>query len=119
MICMKKLVILFALFSFLASCSKENDTSGKLPQWLQDRIAADEKEIAADPQSGKDLGAWIEYTYQDSTFFEYHNLLMSSLPKVYHFSGIEINYILPEYTEYQNGKCCKKFVWKGKSYIED
>jgi hypothetical protein len=116
---MKYLLAALTLLIVLASCAKDKETASELPLWLQEAIAADEKEIAADPQSGKDLGAWIQYTYKDEVYFEYHNLLMSSLPKVYHFDSTEINYTLPEYTEYQNGKCCKKFVWKGKSYFED
>ena len=86
---------------------------------MSERIAADEKEIAAEPNSDKDLGAWIAYTYDDSTYFEYHNLIMSSLPKVYYYSGTEMDFSQPVYTEYQSGKCCKKFIWKGKGYIID
>jgi hypothetical protein len=116
---MRKFLLIFTLLALIASCSKDKDTSEQLPAWLQERIAADEKEIASNPQSGLDLGAWIQYTYQDSTFYEYHNLLMSSLPKVYHSDGTEVNFTSVEYTAYQQGKCCKKFVWKGKSYFED
>jgi len=116
---MHKLLLIVALFSVLISCSKETEITNDLPGWLQERIAEDEKEIAANPQSGNELGAWIQYSYDGSVYFEYHNLLLSSFPKVYSFVGTEMNFALPIYTEYQNGKCCKKFVWKGKSYIED
>ena len=111
-------ILLFLLY-LLVSCAKDTDTGEVLPAWLQERIAADEKVIASDPQSGLDLGAWIQYTYQDSTYYEYHNLIMSSLPKVYNSDGIEVIFTTAEYTEYQQGKCCRKFVWKGKSYFED
>ena len=118
---MRKFLILFAFLALVASCSKDkdNDTENQLPAWLQERIAADEKESAANPQSGLDLGAWLQYSYKDSVYFEYHNLLMSSLPKVYQYDGTEVNFMPVEYADYQKGKCCKKFVWKGKSYFED
>lgn len=116
---MRNSLLLFVLFSVLISCSKEKEIEVDLPKWLQERIAEDEKEIAANPQSGNELGAWIQYSYDGSVYFEYHNLLLSSFPKVYYFDGTEMNYALPVYTEYQQGKCCRKFVWKGKSYIED
>ncbi len=116
---MRKLLILLAIFSVMISCSKESKTTDDLPKWLQERIAADEKEISSNPQSGLDLAAWIRYEYNGAVYFEYHNLLLSSLPKVFNYDGTEMTYSLPEYENYQNGKCCKKFVWKGKLYIED
>ena len=116
---MRKILLILAFISVLISCSKDNEVVVDLPQWLKEKIDADEKEIAADPNSGKDLGAWIQYSFKDLIYYEYHNLLMSSLPKVYRFDGTELNYALPEYQEYQNEKCCKNFVWKGKSYFED
>jgi hypothetical protein len=103
----------------LLSCSKEKDVTVDLPKWLQERITQDENEITSDPHSANALGAWIQYTFKDSHYYEYHNLLMSSFPKVYYYDGTEMNFALPIYTNYQNGKCCKKFVWKGKSYFED
>jgi hypothetical protein len=116
---MRKYLVLFTFLALLASCAKDNDTAEALPAWLQERIDADEKEIAANPQSGLDLGAWIQYTYKDSVYFEYHNLLMSSLPKVYYSDGTEVSFTTVEYSAYQQGKCCKKFVWKGELYFED
>jgi hypothetical protein len=116
---MRKLLVLFTFLAMFASCAKDNDTAEELPAWLTERIAADEKEIAADPQSGLDLGAWLKYSYKDSVYYEYHNLLMSSLPKVYHSDGTEVSFAGTEYADYQKGKCCKQFVWKGESYFED
>jgi hypothetical protein len=116
---MRKILLIFAFISILISCSKDNEAVADLPKWLKEKIDADEKEITADPKSGKDLGAWIQYSYADAIYYEYHNLLMSSLPKVYRFDGSELNYAQIEYQDYQNEKCCKKFVWKGKSYFED
>jgi len=116
---MKRILILFAFAALLVSCAKDKDTKEVLPAWLTERIAADEEVINSNSQSGLDLGAWLQYTYKDSIYFEYHNLLMSSLPKVYNSEGLEIIFTIAEYAEYQKGKCCKKFVWKGKSYYED
>lgn len=115
----KKLLVVLTLIAIFTACGKEKDTSDNLPAWLRGRITADESEIASDPQSSKSLGAWIQYEYHDSVYFEYHNLIMSSLPKVYQYDSTELNSSLPGYTEYQNWKCCKKFIWKGPSYFED
>ena len=116
---MRKILVLFTFLALLSSCAKDKDTAEELPAWLTERIAADEKVIAADPQSGLDLGAWLKYSYKDSVYYEYHNLLMSSLPKVYHSDGTEVSFAGTEYADYQKGKCCKQFVWKGESYFED
>ena len=116
---MRKFLVLFTFLALFSACAKDKDTAEELPAWLKERIAGDEKEIASDPQSGLDLGAWLKYSYDDQVYYEYHNLLMSSLPKVYHSDGTEVSFNQNEYTDYQKGKCCKQFVWKGKSYFED
>ena len=105
------------MFFILVSC-KEKEEGTELPAWLQEKISADETEIAADPQTYKILGAWIQYTYKHTTYFEYHNLIFSSLPKVYYYDGSEMNFAQPEYDTYQKGKCCKKIVWKGEGYFD-
>lgn len=114
-----RILLILPLFFLISSCAKEKDSVNELPVWLQERIAADEEAIAADGQTGLDLGAWIQYTYKENIYFEYHNLIMSSLPKVYSFNGDQMPFDGSVYTEYQKAKCCKKFVWKGKSYFED
>ncbi len=105
------------MISLLVCCGKENDQNN-IPAWLKERIATDEKEIAADPHSYKTLGAWIKYGYNHSSYFEYHNLLFSSLPKVHHYDSTVVNYAGQEYADYQNGKCCKEYVWKGNAYFD-
>jgi len=114
---MRKYFFILAVFSLLVSCKEKEEGNG-LPAWLQEKIAADEADIAADTQTYKTLGAWIQFTYRHSTYFEYHNMIFSSLPKVYYNEGGEMNFALPEYDEYQKGKCCKVIVWKGDGYID-
>lgn len=115
---MKKLLFFLVVSVVCFSCTKEKETENNLPAWLQQRVLADEKEIATDPDSYLTLGAWIKYDYSQSVYFEYHNLLFSSMPKVYRYDGSDMGYALPEYIDYQKGKCCKKYVWKGKAYFE-
>lgn len=116
---MNRIIVVLIIFSVLAACSKDKEQADELPKWLQERISIDEDEIAADPQSYKTLGAWIRYNYSGAIYFEYHNLIFSSFPKVHNYDSTEMIYSGTEYTEYQKNKCCKKFVWKGSSYVED
>lgn len=105
-------------FALLASCAKENEDYTKIPKWLKDDIATKQKEIASTPNSRYEICAWIRYQYKGNTYFEFHNMLWSSLPKVYQFDGTEVDFDENNYTLYQNGKCCKEIVWKGKSYTD-
>jgi len=114
---MRKYFFILAMILFLVSC-KEKEEGIVLPAWLQERIAADEKDISADHNTYKILGAWIQFRYNKSIYFEYHNLIFSSMPKVYYYDGTEMNFALPVYDEYQKGKCCKEIVWKGEGYID-
>jgi hypothetical protein len=102
----------------MLSCSREQEDVIDTPSWLKDRIAADEKEIAANPQSGLVFTAWLSYRFNNTVCYEHINLISSARPRVFRYDGSEINSQETEYEEYQKGKCCKAYVWRGKSYFE-
>jgi hypothetical protein len=116
---MKKIIIPFILSIILFSCEKEKSDSYDIPAWLKLRIAEDESKIAADPRSGLDIAAWIRYEYRDLYYYEYHNMLSSSGPKVYNSIGDLVNFVENSYMDYLSGKCCKKYIWKGSAYFGD
>lgn len=116
---MKRLSIIFMLAVLTLSCENEllvHDS--EVPGWLKDRIANDEALIEASPQSGLDMAAWIRYRYDGSYYFEYYNVLSSSFPNIYNEGGIKVMSGYEEYQAFSSGRCCKTYVWKGKSYIE-
>lgn len=116
---LKQSFFLFLLVFTISSCEKDYlIPKGEVPDWLKERIAQDEKEIELNPQSGLDIAAWIRYKYQSNYYFEYHNLLMSSMPPVYDYDGDIVIFNQDSYQKFHNDKCCKQFVWKGPSYIE-
>jgi len=111
-------LLLFFLFIF-SSCEKEDlKPKDEIPGWLRERITQDEKEIKSNPQSGLDIGAWIRYRYLGDYYFEYHNLLSSSGPYIYDYSGIIIVKYQDPFSNYNANKCCKQYMWKGPAYIE-
>jgi hypothetical protein len=117
---MKKIVALVLTLSvILISCGKDSLLlpQGEIPAWLKTRIAEDEAKIESDATSGLDLGAWMRYKYEGEYYFEYYNPIMSSLPPVFDYDGTQINYFEPPYLDFQEKKCCKKYVWKGPSYF--
>ena len=115
---MKKLVLLIAVLSLVISCEKDYlIPDSEVPDWLRKRIAQDEKLIKSNPQTGLDIAAWIRYKYQSDYYFEYHNLLSSAGPVAYDYDGLVMSN-REQYLKYNADKCCKKFVWKGPSYIE-
>jgi hypothetical protein len=104
----------------VSSCEKSQYVpENEVPEWLKSRIASDELTISADPHSGLDIAAWIRYKYMGEYYFEYHNLLFSSMPPVYKYDGTTINYAGTEYTRYQENKCCGRYVWKGPAYFTE
>jgi len=115
---MKKVIIPFVLSLILFSCEKDKPVADDIPAWLKVRIAEDESKIEADSSSGLDIAAWIRYEYRGSFYYEYHNMLSSSGPKVYNSKGDQINYGI-SYMDYLADKCCKKYIWKGPAYIGD
>ena len=87
-----------------------------VPDWLKERIAADEKAINEDPKSNLNIAAWIRYEYQKQYYFEYHNMISSAFPPVYSFEGELFNFTDEIFADYMDNKCCMKDVWKGDYY---
>jgi len=118
---MKTLISFVILVFCLSACTKDPFLipTSEIPKWLQDRITRDEKIIKSDPKSGLDITAWIRYKYNNSYYFEYHNMIWSSGPEYYDFDGNKILLINEPYLDYNSKKCCKKFVWKGPNYFGD
>lgn len=117
---MKKILPLLLLPALLLiSCEKQYLVpADEVPGWLKTRIAEIEEEIAENPKSALNIGAWIRYEYKDQYYYEWHNPLSSSFPPVYNADGDMMTYAWDGDDEYYNEKCCKKFVWKGSSWID-
>jgi hypothetical protein len=120
---MKKLFTFIAFCLLLTSCNKISAPNlllpgSQVPKWIQEKIISDEMEIAANPQSGLDISAWIRYEFQDAYYFEYRNGYSSSGPVVYNYKGTKILLNQPPFTSFETGKCCKAFVWKSIHYID-
>ena len=115
---MKKIVLILLLPLLVISCEKERFVAqDEIPKWLKDRIEHDEMIIASNPQSGLDCAAWIRYKYEKNYYFEYINMLSSSGPQIYDYSGTR--YFPPDIFDYQENRCCKMYVWKGSWYWDD
>ena len=117
---MKKILFLLVIVSLAYSCQKnELVPEDEIPNWLKERIAQDELAIEDDPQSGLDMAAWIRYKFEKRYYFEYYNMYSSSLPINYTYEGVVMSYSSTVYDEYLDNRCCKRYVWKGPSYIGD
>ena len=120
---MKTLFSVLTMFFCLSACSKDPFLipTSEIPKWLQDRITQDEKIIKTDPEAGPTITAWIRYKYNNSYYFEYHNMIWSSGPWYYDFDGniLILNNDPTFYQNYNSKKCCKQYVWKGPNYIGD
>lgn len=104
---LKKIFFLLILTIVLFACDKDNLVpTDEIPEWLKERIEEEESGITA----------WIRYEYMDEYYFEYMNPILSSWPPTYDYDG---NYIEGSiYQNYQENKCCKKYVWKASRYEE-
>jgi len=120
---MKKLLILLILSLFIVSCEKEklNDTfvpASEIPGWLKEKITTEQIAALSGQYSSLEVSAWIRYKFEGNYFFEYNNLLSSTFPPIYNFDGLIITTEQEPYLDYHSKKCCKRFVWKGSSYID-
>lgn len=117
---MRKFSFLIILVICLGSCEKnEFVPDNEIPSWLKERIALDEAKINSDPMSGLDIGAWIRYKFEGEFYFEYKNGLSSVGLHLYSKTGNPIIATELWWGKYRDGKCCKKYVWKGPSYFFD
>jgi len=117
---MKHYIFVFSLFLLIASCEKSSDyliPESQVPEWLKARIVQDEKTLESDPRSSLSISAWMRTEYKGAYYFEFINLLNSSMPQPYNFDGTEFKYTDSGFIEYQSGKCCSKYVWKGSDYF--
>ncbi len=117
---MKRLIYIIATAILLISCEKSSELlipDSQVPKWLKERISDDEKKIESDPKSGLVFAAWFRYEYEGSFYFEYVNIISSAGPKTFKYDGTEFIYTTNGFTEYQSGKCCKRYVWKGPEYF--
>ncbi len=113
---MKKVFILLLFSLFLTSCEKDYLVPNKeVPQWLKDRIAKDQK----DTNSFSDISAWIRYEYNGKYYYEYNLMTSSQFPPVFTDDGQLLSQTKDSYIDYMNNKCCKKYIWKGKTYSLD
>ena len=117
---MKTLILTLTIAFCLIACTKDPFLipSSEIPEWLQEKITQDEKTLKANPESPPSITAWIRYKYNNSYYFEYHNLISSSGPRCYDFNGNIIND--PTFFQsYNSNKCCMQYVWKGSNYTGD
>ena len=117
---MKHYIIVFSIFLLLASCEKSSDyliPESEVPEWLKARIAQDKKTLESDPRSGLSISAWVRTEYKSDYYYEFRNLLSSAGPMTYKYDGSEFKYTENGFMDYQSGKCCKKYVWKGPDYF--
>ena len=116
---MKRVLLLLLPVMMLTSCEKQYLVpSGDVPAWLKDMILDAEKGESNPPMYASDFGAWVRYKYDGNYFFEWINPIMSSFPPVYNQAGDKVMEQVV-YVPYQNGKCCKKYVWKGSAFPDD
>lgn len=115
---MKSFIFLLFPVFFLFSCEKENQIpASEIPGWLKDQIAQDAKLMESDDRPDLALAAWIRFQYHGESYFEYHNPLLSSGPPVYDWDGNKVYWGQENYLDYENGKCCKRYIWYGSSYF--
>lgn len=116
---MRKLSLLIIVFFCLVSCEKNGLVpDNEIPNWLKERIAQDEAKINSDPMSGLDIGAWVRYKFEGEFYFEYKNALSSAGLHLYSETGDQVIASELWWWKYRYNKCCKKYVWKGPSYID-
>ena len=119
---MRKLPIIpIILLLLLVSCQKDDpDMNVRLPDWLEDRIQADEAYVAQNPKSMLSIGVWVRTVYDNNLYFEYHNMLSSSLFAPISYKGDTLNvYVRNSSSDYFQKKCCSEIVWYGSGIDEE
>lgn len=114
---MQKAVFLVGIIILLGSCQKEYLVPAReVPEWLKERIAADEQVIQEDPTLMAGYGAWMRYQFRGDMYYEYINLLSSKYPDTFNESGQEVNLVDEPYLDYWDDKCCGTYIWRGPGY---
>ena len=115
---MKTFLPIFLLACLLHSCEKVNLVpEDEWPQWLKTTIDEQERSIRDNPKSSYALGAWMRTTWNQVYYYEYYNLLFSSMPIAISHSGDTLDtYVGNTSSDYHNQKCCSIYVWKGPDY---
>ncbi len=117
---MKRVLLLLLPLMLLTACEKQYLVpSGDVPGWLKEIIREAEAGEGTSSIYASDMGAWIRYKYDGNYYYEWVNPVMSSFPPVYDHDGRLFTMDQDEYAMYQNGKCCKKYVWKGSAFPDD
>jgi len=117
---MRRIALMFVFTLIFLSCEKDNLVpAGEIPDWLKTKIEQDEEIIKDSPQFLYAWGAWIRYEWQNDFYFEYHNILSSTMPQPISFSGDTLHiYATDINTDYYKEKCCMQYVWKAPNYKE-
>jgi hypothetical protein len=115
---MKKLALMFFFSLMFFSCEKDYLIPDReVPDWLKAKISQDEQIIKDSPQLMNSYGAWLRYTWQNEYYFEYRNVLSSSLPRPISVKGDPLQFYATDInTDYYKEKCCKQYVWKAPEY---
>ncbi len=117
---MKRVLLLLLPVLLPASCERQYLVpSDEVPAWLKEMISEAEAGESTPPMYTTDFGAWIRYRYDGDYYFEWLNPVMSSFPPVYDYDGTLLSLDQDAFIKYQNGKCCKKYVWKGSAFPDD
>lgn len=117
---MNRLLPLFLLAFLLCSCEKDYLVpESELPQWLKTTIQEHEKAIEESTKGWPAMGAWKRARWDETYYYEYYNLLLSSMPRPISHSGDTLDvWVGDTNTDYHKEKCCSAFVWKGPDYFD-
>jgi len=112
------LLLLLTLLS--ASCEKQYLVpESELPGWLKDNIQEQVQSIQENPKGMAATGAWKRARWNKEFYYEYHNPLLSSMPRPISHSGDTLKvWVGDTDTDYYKEKCCTSWVWKGPDYID-
>ncbi|HEX2969273.1 MAG TPA: hypothetical protein VHO46_09215 [Bacteroidales bacterium] len=114
---MKKYLVALALMFSLFSCKDAPYMDPDEPDWLKQRIQADEEIIKSNPQSGLDAAAWLRFEWQGGYYFDYINPANSSGIETYNFKGELIPFATDGRETYEKDRCCEHVVWTGSKYV--
>ena len=117
---MNKTGTFLLLIAFLfCSCEKEDLVpEGEWPQWLKENIEMHEQSIKENPKAMAGIAAWKRTEWRQEYYYEYINLLLSSMQRPISHSGDTLDVFVGDMdSDYHKEKCCSIYVWKGPDYI--